>query len=100
MFISLTGLMALSFYPNIKPLLFSFGPQSQNASPKQRKQSVYTPPAMKGTVQVLFRVVLSIELMAGKLSVLKDHMLNNKLALVSAPQLNNMTFSKILYLKL
>ncbi|ELW63740.1 Protein phosphatase 1 regulatory subunit 1C [Tupaia chinensis] len=25
--------------------------ESQNASPKQRKQSVYTPPAMKGTVQ-------------------------------------------------
>ncbi|XP_048339211.1 protein phosphatase 1 regulatory subunit 1C isoform X3 [Sphaerodactylus townsendi] len=25
----------------------------QNASPKQRKQSVYTPPAMKGTVQGL-----------------------------------------------
>ncbi|XP_075840501.1 protein phosphatase 1 regulatory subunit 1C isoform X2 [Microtus pennsylvanicus] len=23
--------------------------ESQNASPKQRKQSVYTPPAMKGT---------------------------------------------------
>nr|XP_060610972.1 protein phosphatase 1 regulatory subunit 1C isoform X2 [Anolis sagrei ordinatus] len=27
--------------------------ESQNASPKQRKQSVYTPPAMKGTVQGL-----------------------------------------------
>ncbi|XP_041629169.1 protein phosphatase 1 regulatory subunit 1C isoform X4 [Vulpes lagopus] len=27
--------------------------ESQNASPKQRKQSVYTPPAMKGTVQEL-----------------------------------------------
>uniref|UniRef100_A0A8C3D4B8 Protein phosphatase 1 regulatory subunit 1C n=1 Tax=Cairina moschata TaxID=8855 RepID=A0A8C3D4B8_CAIMO len=27
--------------------------QSQSASPKQRKQSVYTPPALKGTVQVL-----------------------------------------------
>ncbi|XP_032711953.1 protein phosphatase 1 regulatory subunit 1C isoform X2 [Lontra canadensis] len=27
--------------------------ESQNASPKQRKQSVYTPPAMKGTVQKL-----------------------------------------------
>ncbi|XP_006121760.1 protein phosphatase 1 regulatory subunit 1C isoform X5 [Pelodiscus sinensis] len=26
---------------------------SQNASPKQRKQSVYTPPAIKGTVQGL-----------------------------------------------
>ncbi|XP_062960638.1 protein phosphatase 1 regulatory subunit 1C isoform X2 [Cynocephalus volans] len=25
--------------------------ESQNASPKQRKQSVYTPPPMKGTVQ-------------------------------------------------
>uniref|UniRef100_I3NE93 Protein phosphatase 1 regulatory inhibitor subunit 1C n=1 Tax=Ictidomys tridecemlineatus TaxID=43179 RepID=I3NE93_ICTTR len=29
------------------------GKESQNASPKQRKQSVYTPPTMKGTVQVL-----------------------------------------------
>ncbi|NWX18512.1 PPR1C phosphatase, partial [Aegotheles bennettii] len=28
-------------------------PQSQSASPKQRKQSVFTPPALKGTVQVL-----------------------------------------------
>ncbi|NWY57340.1 PPR1C phosphatase, partial [Chionis minor] len=28
-------------------------PQSQTASPKQRKQSVFTPPALKGTVQVL-----------------------------------------------
>uniref|UniRef100_A0A493SSV7 Protein phosphatase 1 regulatory inhibitor subunit 1C n=1 Tax=Anas platyrhynchos platyrhynchos TaxID=8840 RepID=A0A493SSV7_ANAPP len=27
--------------------------ESQSASPKQRKQSVYTPPALKGTVQVL-----------------------------------------------
>uniref|UniRef100_A0A4X2LSJ1 Protein phosphatase 1 regulatory inhibitor subunit 1C n=1 Tax=Vombatus ursinus TaxID=29139 RepID=A0A4X2LSJ1_VOMUR len=35
--------------------------ESQNASPKQRKQSVYTPPAMKGTVQVLFPVVLTCE---------------------------------------
>ncbi|XP_074822960.1 protein phosphatase 1 regulatory subunit 1C isoform X2 [Natator depressus] len=25
--------------------------ESQNASPKQRKQSVYTPPAIKGTIQ-------------------------------------------------
>ncbi|NXL88994.1 PPR1C phosphatase, partial [Alectura lathami] len=25
-----------------------FNPQSQSASPKQRKQSVYTPPALKG----------------------------------------------------
>ncbi|XP_053125886.1 protein phosphatase 1 regulatory subunit 1C isoform X1 [Hemicordylus capensis] len=28
--------------------------ESQNATPKQRKQSVYTPPAMKGTVQISF----------------------------------------------
>uniref|UniRef100_A0A8U7MGN0 Protein phosphatase 1 regulatory inhibitor subunit 1C n=1 Tax=Corvus moneduloides TaxID=1196302 RepID=A0A8U7MGN0_CORMO len=27
--------------------------ESQSASPKQRKQSVFTPPALKGTVQVL-----------------------------------------------
>uniref|UniRef100_A0A452FMC6 Protein phosphatase 1 regulatory inhibitor subunit 1C n=1 Tax=Capra hircus TaxID=9925 RepID=A0A452FMC6_CAPHI len=27
--------------------------EAQNATPKQRKQSVYTPPTMKGTVQVL-----------------------------------------------
>uniref|UniRef100_A0A8D0HIU8 Protein phosphatase 1 regulatory inhibitor subunit 1C n=1 Tax=Sphenodon punctatus TaxID=8508 RepID=A0A8D0HIU8_SPHPU len=37
---------------------------SQNASPKQRKQSVYTPPAMKGTVQVLFLVMLMHGLIA------------------------------------
>lgn len=30
-----------------------FNPQCQSSSPKQRKQSVYTPPALKGTVQVL-----------------------------------------------
>ncbi|NXO75282.1 PPR1C phosphatase, partial [Sitta europaea] len=28
--------------------LSSVSPQSQNASPKQRKQSVFTPPALKG----------------------------------------------------
>ncbi|NWQ69978.1 PPR1C phosphatase, partial [Neopipo cinnamomea] len=28
--------------------LFSVPPQSQSASPKQRKQSVFTPPALKG----------------------------------------------------
>uniref|UniRef100_A0A8C2U074 Protein phosphatase 1 regulatory inhibitor subunit 1C n=1 Tax=Coturnix japonica TaxID=93934 RepID=A0A8C2U074_COTJA len=27
--------------------------ECQSSSPKQRKQSVYTPPALKGTVQVL-----------------------------------------------
>ncbi|XP_030436242.1 protein phosphatase 1 regulatory subunit 1C isoform X3 [Gopherus evgoodei] len=32
--------------------------ESQNASPKQRKQSVYTPPAIKGTVQAVNRQIL------------------------------------------
>ncbi|NXG70947.1 PPR1C phosphatase, partial [Baryphthengus martii] len=30
------------------PLSVSVPPQSQSASPKQRKQSVFTPPALKG----------------------------------------------------
>lgn len=66
-----------------KTFTFSFCPQSQNASPKQRKQSVYTPPTMKGTVQVLFRDVVSVEFIAGRLSVLKDCMLVNNIELVS-----------------
>ncbi|XP_045724364.2 protein phosphatase 1 regulatory subunit 1C [Mirounga angustirostris] len=71
--------------------------ESQNASPKQRKQSVYTPPAMKGTVQVLFRVAVSVEFMAGRLSLFIDHMLDYKLDLVLALQLDNVTFNKIFY---
>ncbi|XP_014345550.1 protein phosphatase 1 regulatory subunit 1C isoform X3 [Latimeria chalumnae] len=31
--------------------------ESQNSSPKQRKQSVYTPPTMKGTVQAVNRQI-------------------------------------------
>lgn len=58
---------------------------------------MYTPPAMKGTVQVLFRVAVNVELMAGTLSVLKDHMLEYKLDLVAVLQLGNATFNKILY---
>ena len=79
-----------------KTFTFSFCPQSQNASPKQRKQSVYTPPTMKGTVQVLFWGVASVEFIAGRLSVLKDCMLDNNLPLASVVHLSNVNFSKIL----
>uniref|UniRef100_A0A8C5M748 Protein phosphatase 1 regulatory inhibitor subunit 1C n=1 Tax=Leptobrachium leishanense TaxID=445787 RepID=A0A8C5M748_9ANUR len=34
----------------------------ENVSPKQRKQSVYSAPSMKGTVQVLFCYVVLIHL--------------------------------------
>uniref|UniRef100_A0A4X1TTU7 Protein phosphatase 1 regulatory inhibitor subunit 1C n=1 Tax=Sus scrofa TaxID=9823 RepID=A0A4X1TTU7_PIG len=64
--------------------------ESQNASPKQRKQSVYTPPAMKGTVQVLFWVV-SVECMDDRWSVLSHHILAYKLNLISVLQSDNMT---------
>ncbi|NWU75605.1 PPR1C phosphatase, partial [Onychorhynchus coronatus] len=38
----------LSLCPSLTTSLFFVPPQSQSASPKQRKQSVFTPPALKG----------------------------------------------------
>ncbi|NWT51808.1 PPR1C phosphatase, partial [Erythrocercus mccallii] len=38
----------LSLCPSLTASLCSVPPQSQSASPKQRKQSVFTPPALKG----------------------------------------------------
>lgn len=63
--------MTLYFLSKYKTYYFFLSIQSQNASPKQRKQSVYTPPAMKGTVHVLFPVVVSAEFMDGRQAVLR-----------------------------
>ncbi|NXB99582.1 PPR1C phosphatase, partial [Orthonyx spaldingii] len=38
----------LSLCPSLTASLCFVPPQSQSASPKQRKQSVFTPPALKG----------------------------------------------------
>ncbi|NXR60102.1 PPR1C phosphatase, partial [Rhadina sibilatrix] len=39
---------SLSLRPSLTASLCFVPPQSQSASPKQRKQSVFTPPALKG----------------------------------------------------
>ncbi|NXW45953.1 PPR1C phosphatase, partial [Nyctiprogne leucopyga] len=39
---------ALSLCPPLTTSLCVLSPQSQSSSPKQRKQSVFTPPALKG----------------------------------------------------